>query len=347
MIRPPPHNRALCYTCCRMIAPRRKTHEVLVIGSGASGGWVAKELCERGLSVVMLEAGPPRVPTRDFTEHVWPYQLKFRGFGDQQRLLENQPVQRLCYACDEYSHQFFVNDLEHPYTFPADKPFMWIRGRQVGGKTFCWARESYRYSDYEFKAATRDGYGEDWPISYKELEPYYDRVESYIGVSGSREGLPQLPDGQFLPPMNLSCGSLQAREVIERKFGWRLIADRVANLTVPHRGRPACHYCDQCQRGCFTASYFNSPSVTLPAAARTGKFTLVSDAIVSHLITDSSGRAKGVHYIDRATRQHREAHAQVVVVAAGALESTRILLNSQSPRIRRASATPTACWAIT
>ena len=117
-----------------MLLPRRQIHEVLVIGSGASGGWVAKELTERGLTVVMLEAGPPRVPTRDFTEHIWPYQLKFRGFGDQQRLLETQPVQRLCFACDEYSHQFFVNDLEHPYTFPADKPFMWIRGRQVGGK---------------------------------------------------------------------------------------------------------------------------------------------------------------------------------------------------------------------
>jgi choline dehydrogenase-like flavoprotein len=312
------------------VPPPRNTHEVLVIGSGASGGWVAKELTERGVSVLMLEAGPPRVPTRDFTEHIWPYQLKFRGFGDQQRLLRNQPVQRLCYACDEYSHQFFVNDLEHPYTFPLDKPFMWIRGRQVGGRTFCWGRESYRYTDNEFKAASRDGYGEDWPIGYKELEPYYDLVESYVGVSASREGLPQMPDGQFLPPMKLSCGALKAKEVIERKFGWRVMPDRVANLTVDHRGRPACHYCDQCQRGCHTASYFNSPSVTLPAAARTGKFTLVSDAIVSDLLVAASGRATGVHYIDRNTREHREVSARVVVVAAGALESTRILLNSKS-----------------
>jgi len=313
-----------------LVPTPRSIHEVLIIGSGASGGWVAKELTERGIRVVMLEAGPPRVPTRDFTEHIWPYQLKFRGFGNQQRLLETQPVQRLCYACDEYSHQFFVNDLEHPYTFPVDKPFMWIRGRQVGGKTFCWARESYRFTDNEFKAASLDGYGEDWPIGYRELEPYYDMVESYIGVSGSREGLAQMPDGQFLPPMNLSCGALKAKEVIEAKFGWRVMPDRVANLTVDHRGRPACHYCDQCQRGCYTASYFNSPSVTLPAAARTGKFTLVSDAIVSDVIVDASGRAKGVHYIDRVTREHREGYAKVVVVAAGALESTRILLNSKS-----------------
>jgi len=318
-----------------MVPSKRTVHDVLIVGSGASGGWVAKEVAERGLSVLMLEAGPPRIPTRDFTEHVWPYQLKFRGFGDQKRLLETQPVQRLCYACDEYSHQFFVNDLEHPYTFPIDKPFMWIRGRQVGGKTFCWARESYRYSDNEFKAASRDGYGDDWPISYKELEPYYDLVESYIGVSGSREGLSQMPDGQFLPPMNLSCGAVQAKKVIESKFGWRVMPDRVANLTVDHRGRPACHYCDQCQRGCFTASYFNSPSVTLPAAARTGRFTLVSDAIVSHVVMGADGRARGVHYIDRVTHEHGEAYAKAVVVAAAALESTRILLNSKSPSYPR------------
>src|SRR5436190_2957829 len=314
-----------------MLSNRTRVYDALVVGSGASGGWVAKELTEQGMDVLMLEAGPPRIPTRDFTEHVWPYQLKFRGFGDQKALLEKQPIQRLCYACDEYSHQFFVDDHENPYTFPIDKPFLWIRGRQVGGKTFCWARESYRYSDYEFKAASRDGYEQDWPFGYKDLEPYYDRVEAFIGVSGSREGLAQMPDGKFLPPMNLSCGAVLAKQVIEKHFGWRVMPDRVANLTVPHNGRPACHYCDQCQRGCFTASYFNSPAVTLPAAARTGRYTLVSDAIVSHLLMNRSGRAERVHYIDRITHQHRSAYDRVVVVAAVALESTRILLNSRSP----------------
>jgi choline dehydrogenase-like flavoprotein len=309
-----------------------KTYDAIVVGSGASGGWVAKELTEKGVDVLMLEAGPPRVPARDFTEHIWPYQLKYRGFGNQKKQLENQPVQRLCYACDDYSHQFFVNDNEHPYTFPTDKPFMWIRGRQVGGKTFCWARVSYRYSDFEFKAASRDGYGQDWPISYQDLEPYYDRVETYIGVSGSAEGLPQLPDSKFLPPMRLSCGELAAKEIVEKKFGWKLIVDRTANLTVPHNGRPACHYCDECQRGCFTASYFNSPSVTLPAAARTGRFHLVSDAVVSHLLMNAEGKADGVAYVDRTTRAAREVRGKVVVLAASALESTRILLNSRSRR---------------
>ena len=310
----------------------REGYDAVIVGSGASGGWVAKQLTERGMRVLMLEAGPPRVPTRDFTEHVWPYQVKYRSFGNRQALLERQPVQRLCYACDEFSHQFFVDDQENPYTFPVDKPFMWVRGRQVGGKTFCWARESYRYSDYEFKAASRDGYGEDWPFSYKDLAPYYDLVESFIGVSGSREGLEQMPDGNFLPPMNLSCGGQLAREVIGKKFGWVVMPDRVANLTVVHRGRPACHYCDQCQRGCYTASYFNSPSVTLPAAARTGRLTLVSDAVVSHVMLDREGQATGVHYIDRISHQHHEARGRVVVLAASALESTRILLNSSSPR---------------
>jgi choline dehydrogenase-like flavoprotein len=306
----------------------RKIYDALVVGSGASGGWVARELTESGMQVLMLEAGPARVPAHDFTEHMWPYQMRYRGFGDQKKMLASQPVQRLCYACDEYSHQFFVDDNEHPYTFPEDKPFMWIRGRQVGGKTYCWARESYRYSDYEFKAASRDGYEQDWPFSYAELEPYYDRVESYIGVSASYEGLPQMPDGKFLPPMNFSCGEVLAKPVIEKKFGWRFMMDRVANLTVPHNGRPACHYCDQCQRGCHTASYFNSPSVTLPDAARTGRFTLVSDAVVSHVLMNKEGRARGVHYITREGRQHREAYARIVIIAAATLESTRILLNS-------------------
>jgi choline dehydrogenase-like flavoprotein len=309
-----------------------ETYDVIVVGSGASGGWVAKILCEKGARVLMLEAGPPRIPERDFTEHLWPYRLRFRGFGDTKTFLEKQPVQRLCDACDEYTHQFFIDDTEHPYTSDPDKPFMWIRGRQVGGKSLLWGRVSYRYSDFEFQAAARDGYGENWPITYRDIEPYYDMIESYIGVSGSREGLPQFPDGKFLPPMRLSCGEVYARDIIARQFGWRLTPDRSANLTTPLNGRPACHYCEQCHRGCFTASYFNSPAVTLPDAARTGRFTLVSDAVVSHLVMDDRGKASGVVFLDRNTHAERQARSRVVVLAASALESTRILMNSRSRR---------------
>jgi len=194
------------------------TYDVIVVGSGASGGWVAKILCEKGAHVLMLEAGPPRIPERDFTEHLWPYRVRFRGFGDTKTFLEKQPVQRLCDACDEYTHHFFVDDTEHPYTSDPDKPFMWIRGRQVGGKSLLWGRVSYRYSDFEFQAASHDGYGENWPITYRDVEPYYDMIESYIGVSGSREGLPQFPDGKFLPPMRLSCGEVYARDIIAKEF---------------------------------------------------------------------------------------------------------------------------------
>jgi choline dehydrogenase-like flavoprotein len=307
-----------------------KTYDAIVVGSGASGGWVAKILCEKGAEVLMLEAGPPRVPARDFTEHAWSYRVRFRGFGDTKTLLERQPVQR--FTCNEYNRHFFVDDKEHPYTFEPEKPFQWIRGRQVGGKTFMWARCSYRFSDLEFQAASRDGYGENWPIAYRDLEPYYDLVESYIGVSGSREGLEQFPDGRFLPPMRLSCGEVYARSIIDKEFGWRLVPDRRANLTAPLNGRPACHYCGECNRGCFTASYFNSPAVTLPAAARTGRYTLVSDAVVSHLAMDDRGKASGVVFLDRNTRAEREVRGRVVVLAASALESTRILLNSRSRR---------------
>jgi choline dehydrogenase-like flavoprotein len=308
------------------------TYDALIVGSGASGGWVAKELTEAGMRVLMLEAGPPVIPSRDFTEHAWTYQLKYRGFDDLGVRLQDQPIQWAAWVCNEYNHQFFINDQEHPYTFPLDKPFMWVRGRQVGGKTICWGRESYRYSDYDFKAASRDGYGQDWPFDYKEIEPYYDKVESFIGLSASYEGLAQMPDGKFLPPMNLSCGSLLAKRVIESKFGWRVMPDRVANLTVPLNGRPACHYCNECSRGCFTTSYFNSPSVTLPAAAKSGRFALRSDAVVSHVVVDNEGQASGVHYIDRVTHKHAEARAKIVILAASALESTRILLNSSTRR---------------
>src|SRR5213080_1834210 len=314
----------------RAVMPRNQTvYDALIVGSGASGGWVAKQLTEQGMLVLMLEAGPPRLPTRDFTEHVWPYQVKVRGFGNRQALLDRQPVQRLCYACDEFSHQFFVDDHENPYTFPIEKPFMWIRGRQVGGKTFCWARESYRYSDYEFRAASRDGYGEDWPLSYKDLQPYYDLVERYVGISGSEETIEHLPDSFFQPPIPLTCQETLFRERVLEKLGRVVTPARSANLTQPLNGRGPCHYCGPCERGCMTHSYFNSAFTTVADALASGNCTLISNAMVYKVLVDAAhNRANGVLYIDRVTRQHQKLLSRVLILCAQAQESVRILLNS-------------------
>src|ERR1700742_3302284 len=176
-------------------------YDAIIVGSGATGGWAAKLLAANGLKVLVLEGGRKITPATESTDHKCPYEIPFRGFGNQKELKRTQPVQSLGYGCDEYGHQFYINDIDNPYTTPPDKPFTWIRARQVGGRTIQWGRQSYRFSDYDFKAASRDGYGQDWPISYADLAPYYDMVEEFVGVSGSYENLPQLPDGKFLPPM--------------------------------------------------------------------------------------------------------------------------------------------------
>jgi len=317
---------------------REPIYDAIVVGSGATGGWAAKELTEKGLTVAVLEAGRKLDPLKDFTEHTWPYELKFRGFGDRRLMERTQPIQSRCYACNEYGRQFFVNDLENPYTTPPDKPFFWIRSRQVGGRSIPWGRQTYRLSNYDFKAASHDGYGDDWPISYEELAPYYDKVEEFIGISGAYENLPQLPDSRFLPPMNFTCGELVLKKAVE-KLGdphRRVTIGRCAILTKTiHKGTPyeraACHWCGHCDRGCTTGSYYSSPASTLPAAARTGRMKLITNAVVSHIIVDKdTGKARGVYYVDGITRAHREVFGKVVVLCAGTLESTRIMLNSTS-----------------
>src|SRR5438046_51996 len=198
-------------------------YDALIVGSGASGSWVAKQLTEQGMRVLMLEAGPPRLPTCDFTEHVRPYQIKYRGFGNRQALIERQPIQRLCYACDEFSHQFFVDDHENPYTFPVDKPFMWIRGRQVGGKTFCWARESYRYSDYEFKAASRTPHAHE----RRRRQP---RVDERGGQGG----------GCLLPRAHDACaprGTCQNRSAGRQRARIHTHSAELANRALPRGAR--------------------------------------------------------------------------------------------------------------
>ena len=285
-------------------------YDAVIVGSGATGGWAAKELTRKGMRVAVLEAGRKLEPQKDYTEHVWPYEMPFRGFGNRREMARTQPIQSRCYACTEYGRQFFVNDFEHPYTTPPGKPFFWIRSRHVGGRSIPWGRLTWRLSDYDFKAASRDGFGDDWPISYADIEPYYDRVEEFIGVTGAQEGLPQIPDGRFLPPMAMTCGERQLRQSVD-KMGdplRRVINARAAVLTRPiHQGTPdaraGCHWCDHCGRGCASGSYFSSPASTLPAAARTGRMTLITHAIVSNVVIDKrNGKAKGVHYVDAVTR---------------------------------------------
>ena len=196
----------------------QQTYDAIIVGTGITGGWAAKELTEAGMNVLVLEAGPMIVPERDYGEHIPVWEMRFRGMRDRRKQSRTQPIQKECYACDEVAEKFFVNDIENPYTTAEDKPFLWIRGRQVGGKSIMWARQSYRLSDLDFEANAKDGFGVDWPIRYADLEPWYDYVESFAGISGQAEGLPQLPDGNFLPPMEMNGDELcrGARPRIDR-----------------------------------------------------------------------------------------------------------------------------------
>jgi choline dehydrogenase-like flavoprotein len=304
------------------------TYDVIVVGSGATGGWAAKRLSEAGLKVALLEAGRAVTP-REFTEHMPVFQLKYRGRDPE--IAKTRPIQQQCYACMEYNYEWFVNDLENPYSTPQDRPFTWQRLRVLGGRSLVWGRHSYRLSDVDFKAASRDGYDIDWPISYADLAPYYDIVERYVGISGAAEKNEMLPDGQFLPPMKMSCGEVRLRESMQKKFGRTMTMGRVAILTQPHNGRAPCHYCGPCERGCMTFSYFSSPFTTVKDALKTGNCTLITDAIVSHIDMDTaSNKASGVTFVTRTTKESKQVRARAVVVCAQALESTRILLNSST-----------------
>lgn len=308
--------------------PHLVLYDAIVVGSGATGGWAAKCLAEAGLKVALLEAGRSISP-QEFTEHMPAYRLDYRNLSPD--IEKRRPVQKMCYACMEYNYDWFVDDIENPYSTPEDKPFTWQRLRILGGRTLVWGRQSYRLSDYDFKAASFDGYGEDWPLSYDELAPYYDRVERYVGISGRPEGHPALPDGQFLPPMAMTCGEKLLQERVRSRFGRTVTIGRTAVLTADHNGRPACHYCGPCERGCTTFSYFSSPFTTVNDALETGNCTLITDAIVRHVRMNSENRAEGVTYIHRNSHKTFEVNGRAVILCAQSMESTRILFNSATP----------------
>src|SRR3954462_2233101 len=263
-----------------------QTYDAIVVGSGISGGWAAKELTEHGLKTLVLEAGGPVDLTKDYFEHIPPWDMRYRDMGNRQLMEKDYPIQRRCYACDEVGHKFFVKDAENPYTTPDNAPFTWFRGRQVGGRSIMWGRQVYRWSDLDFEANAKDGNGNDWPIRYSDIAPWYTHVEQFIGVSGAREGLDQLPDGAFLPPMAMTVVEHDARPKILKAFnGERVLTiGRAAVLTQNHNGRLASHYCGPCERGCVTHSYFSSIGSTLPAAQKTGNLTLRPHSVVAEVL---------------------------------------------------------------
>ncbi len=313
-----------------------RTFDAIVIGSGMSGGWAAKELCDNGIKTLVLERGRP-VRHGDYpTAEKDPWDFRFRGRLPQDKIDKN-PIVARCYAYDDTTEHFFVKDEEHPYE--QEKPFDWIRGYQEGGKSLIWARQGQRWSTYDFEGPARDGYGIEWPISYDELAPWYSHVEKFVGWSGNRDGLDHLPDGEFLPPFEMTCVEKQIKEKVEANFtGRHVLHGRCAHLTEVkdiHReqGRGQCLARSLCYRGCPFGGYFSSNSSTLPWADRTGNLTIRTHAVVHSIIYDEElGKASGVRVIDANTKEETEYYARVIFVNAACLNSNLILLNSKSNR---------------
>lgn len=315
-------------------AARADEYDAIVVGSGITGGWAAKELCEKGLKVLVLERGYALEHGEYPNEFKQPWDLEHRGWGNRERYETEYPIQSECYAFGEATEHFFVNDRQHPYLNPPDKPYRWIRGYHLGGRSLMWGRQCYRWSDLDFEANARDGHGVDWPIRYRDIAPWYSYVERFVGISGRPEGLPQLPDGEFLPPMDMNCAERFLKQRIESAYpGRRMTIGRVANLTRPHEGRGPCQYRDQCHRGCSFGGYFSSLSATLPAAQRTGNLTIVTDAIVHSVIYDEQrDRASGVRVVDRVTLEEREYFGRIIFLCASTLGTAQIMLTSRSSR---------------
>lgn len=310
-------------------------YDAIIVGSGISGGWAAKELCEKGLNVLLLERGGlVEHGTGYVTENKAPWEFYFHGKGDQEAFEKDYPIQRKGGSFGEATSHYYVNDRKNPYTYPEDKPFMWIRGHQLGGRSLIWGRQCYRWSDLDFEANDRDGFGADWPIRYRDIEPWYDYVEPFVGISGQAENLPQLPDGKFQPPMEMNCGERFFKDKMEAAFSDRMMTiGRVANMTQAQNGRSACQYRNQCARGCSYGAYFSTQSATLPFAQQTGNLTIRVNSIAHSVIYDEDNdRASGVRVIDAETMQDEVINARIIFLCASALGSTRIMLNSTSNR---------------
>ncbi|MDX1942769.1 MAG: GMC family oxidoreductase [Saprospiraceae bacterium] len=313
-------------------AAKKRKFDAIVIGSGISGGWAAKELCEKGLKTLVLERGGKMDHITDYkTAFTDPWKFPHRNsptFADK----EANPIQSKCYAWNEGTQHLFIKDEEHPYT--QVKPFDWIRGYQVGGKSLMWARQCYRLSAMDFEANAKEGVGIEWPISYEDIAPWYSYVERFAGINGNKDGLPQLPDGEFQPAMEMNCLEKEMKSRLEQRFPNRkMIMGRSANHTLPLHGRGPCLYRNLCHRGCPVSGYFSSNSATIPAAQATKKLTLKPDSVVHSIIFDEKKqKATGVRVIDANTKEMSEYYAKIIFVNAATLNSTLILLNSTSSR---------------
>jgi choline dehydrogenase-like flavoprotein len=298
-----------------------KVYDVCIVGSGAAGGTAAKVLTEGGLNVVLLEAGPPLNPEKDYKEHVWPYELPHRGGGVGGKLRA---------FGGEFMAPNGAWEIDgEPYTTAPGTRFRWFRSRIVGGRTNHWGRIALRFAPVDFRARSNDGMGDDWPIGYDDVAPYYDKVESFIGVFGTRENIPSAPDGVFLPPPPPRCTETIIKKSCDR-LNILCVPSRLAILTKPLNGRAACHYCAQCGRGCISASNFSSSQVMIPPAQATGRLTLITGAMAREIVVGKDGEAKAVSYIDKATHSEKQVQARAFVVGASACESARLLLNSRS-----------------
>lgn len=314
-----------------------QTYDAIVIGSGISGGWAAKELCDRGLKTLLLERGRNVVHLKDYpTATTPPWGFTHRGEMPRNVKVKNPVVSR-CYAFSEATQQFFVKDTEHPYV--QEKPFDWIRGYQVGGKSLLWARQTQRWSKYDFEGPARDGFAVDWPIRYDDLAPWYSYVERFAGISGNKDGLDTLPDGEFLPAWEMNCVETEiASKIMAHYPGRHVVQGRCAHLTMPReihlqQNRNQCQARSLCDRGCPFGGYFSSNSSTIPWALRSGNLTLRPYSVVDSLIYDEKqGKAVGVNVIDSLSKQTTQFFSRIIFVNAACLNTNLLLLNSTSRR---------------